>query len=46
MAKVAKSEQQSMAPSLMEIYKDHPMIANRLKRLEKYKFLNIHHHEN
>ena len=46
MAKVAKSEQQSMAPSLMEIYKDHPMIANRLKRVEKYKFLNIHHHEN
>lgn len=46
MAKVAKSEQQSMAPSLMEIYKDHPMIANRLKRLEQYRFLNIHHHEN
>ena len=46
MAKVAKSEQQSMAPSLMEIYKDHPMIANRLKRLEQYRFVNIHHHEN
>ena len=46
MARVAKSEQQSMAPSLMEIYKDHPMIANRLKRLEQYRFLNIHHHEN
>ena len=39
MAKVAKTEQNSIAPSLMEIYKDHPMLANRLKRLEQYKHL-------
>lgn len=39
MAKVAKSEQKSMAPSLMEIYKDHPMIETRLQHLKQYELL-------
>ena len=46
MAKTAKAEKKIKTPSLMEIYKDHPIIANRLKRLEQYRFLNIHQHEN
>lgn len=36
MAKVKRYERQSMAPQLMELYKDHPFIDKRLEKLKAY----------
>ena len=37
MAKVKRYERQSMAPQLMELYKDHPFINKRLEVLERWR---------
>lgn len=37
MERVKRYERKSMAPRLMELYKDHPFIDNRLKMLTKYE---------
>lgn len=39
MIKILNTEKNSIAPSLMEIYRDHPMIESRIKHLEQYKLL-------
>ena len=39
MVKILNTEEKSIAPSLMEIYKDHPLIESRIKNLEQYKLL-------
>ena len=36
MARVKRYERKSMAPQLMELYKDHPFIDKRLEKLKAY----------
>lgn len=42
--KIASVERVSIAPSLMEIYRDHPYLDSRIKTLEEYN-LNIKHYD-
>lgn len=41
MAKVKRYERKSMAPRLMELYKDHPFIDNRIKKVNEF-YLTLH----